>query len=187
MDDLQAYTASVFMAKKYKNALELGSGYGTFTAFLNTLAKTDGVDISKTYVERARKLHNTIKFYVGDVTNLKLKRKYDVVVTHGLFIHIEHEKVEKAIKSMFRHGKELLLIESSGVEYNTRVNTQKYNAKKYWEHRARFPKEEDDLPMQYYYSHDYKKIFKKLGLRFQMVHEFDVATKTRMYLVCKQK
>jgi len=40
--------------------------------------------------------------------------------------------------------------------------------------------------MQYYYSHDYIKLFNKLGFDYMVVKTFDQTTKTRMYLLWRK-
>lgn len=185
MDEVQSYLASVFLAKKYKTALELGCSVGNLTRFLSELTNVSGSDISNEYIKKAKKQHKGIRFFVSDARTMRLKRKCDVIVTHGLLIHIPDKDIEKTIKNIMRYAKNGLFVESSAVETTNKVLSQKYNPKKYWSHRARYPDEKDDLPMKYYYSHDYVKLFTKLKLKFQIIKEFDCATKTRMYLVWK--
>lgn len=180
MDKLEAYITAVFLSKKYKSAIEFGCTYGSLTVMLNRFCQTIGVDIAPTYVNKARKCFPFIKFIVGNCLTYRPKKKFDVAVTHGLLIHVPPADIKKAIKNILKVAKEALLVESSGIE-TAGIYKEKYSAKRYWEHRAKHPAQGDDLKMKYYYSHDYEKLFDEMGINYQVVYVFDVATNTRMY------
>lgn len=181
MDELQSYLTSIFMQKKFESAIDIGCAYGENTKFLNILCPTVGIDISGEYVRKARKKYPGIKFIVGDIRTYKFRKKFDVAITHGLLIHVHPKNIRSVIKKILKIASRAIFVESS-VEPTYQPNrVMEYNAKEYWEHRARHPKQNDDLPMQYYYKHDYESLFDELGIGYQMIKEFDPKTKTRMY------
>jgi len=181
MDELDSYLCSVIMTSKYRSILDVGCAYGHRSFFFGLLGlDVTGIDIATKYIEKAKERYKHLRFLVKDIRNFKTKKKYDVVFTHGCLIHITHEDIEKTIKKLMSLGKEGLFVESEGKEEKQRL---KYDNSIYWNNRARFPDEKYDLPMQYYYCHDYEKLFKKLGYGFQMIKEFDKKSKTRMWRV----
>ena len=185
MDEFQSYLMSVFALKGFKNAVELGCTTGKTTRFLNQLCPTLGVDISKEYIKRAKCYDKNGEYLVADVRKYKPKKRFDVAVTQGLLIHIKDTDIKKTIQNIFKIAKHGLFTESSVEEYYDTEYELKYDNKKYWEHRAKNPDKESDLPMRYYYCHDYPFLFGSLGIKYQTIVTFDERTKTRMYLCQK--
>lgn len=181
MDEVNAYIASVLLAKQVKKAIEFGSCTGKTLAFVKNFCDVIGIDISSTFVSGCRK--RGLKATVGDICTYKDKEKYDLVYTHGCLIHVNHKLIRNAIKNAMSFAPYGIFIESSA---NEEKGDTAYDAKKYWEHRAKFPGKENDLPMQYYFSHDYEKIFNEMHFKCQVIREFDGYTKTRMYGVCRE-
>ena len=60
------------LLKKYehKKALEYGCGFGDYTNKINKIiGYSAGIDISETAIEKARKRHASLDFFVGDLLN----------------------------------------------------------------------------------------------------------------------
>ncbi|HCG4536273.1 class I SAM-dependent methyltransferase (plasmid) [Ureibacillus chungkukjangi] len=78
------------MAKPYQNILDAGCGTGTLAL---ELAKEEkhilGLDISSDMIDKACKkakdcgLENIVKFDTGDIKNLNLKQKFDLIILSG--------------------------------------------------------------------------------------------------------
>jgi len=86
-----------------KKVIEVGCGYGYVLSNIYTSGIFfSGFDISETAIERAKKLHNNINFFVDDIIHLKHSEKYDlVVVMENLWYVIDHfEKAISNIKSL---------------------------------------------------------------------------------------
>ena len=185
MDEHQSYVASIIMDQGIKRVIEVGCAKGYFTDFLSKYSDAQGVDISAPYIKEAKKLFPDIKFRVADAMTFKSPRKFDAVFTHGLFIHVAPKDIKKAIKNVMNLGRFGIFTESSASEYLTPRQDMPYNGKKYWTHRALHPDENDDLPMKYYFKHDYESLFEELGLIYQIVKIFDHMNNTRLYFVRK--
>lgn len=184
MDELESYLASVIKSKGYKTALYIGCAVGRRIPFFRSLLKVTGLDISSVYIKRAKRSFPLVDFVVADIRKYKSKVKYDVIISHGCLIHISHEDIKRTISNIFKLSKEAIFVESSGVEFNDPKNILVYEPKKYWQNRANHIDDKDDrndLPMQYYYSHDYEGIFESLGIKYQIIKTFDENTKTRMF------
>lgn len=181
MDELDSYLASIISLKGFKRGIYLGCAMGGRIGLLRNLLKVDGLDISAVYIKRAKQRYPMTRFIVADIRKYKSKVKYDVAITHGLLIHIHPDDIKKTIKNILKLAKHAIFVESSGKEVEGK---SKYEPKKYWDNRARHTGDKDgrnDLPMQYYYSHDYQSIFQSLGIQYQVVYTFDEVNKTKMY------
>lgn len=181
MDEIQSFISSVLIYKGFKSAVELGCAHGERTAELNAICPTVGVDISPEYIRLAKKAFPKVKFVCSDILKYKPKQKFDVAITQGLLIHVPPSRAKQAVRQILKIAKTALLTESSVDPMYEPKRKRKYNAKEYWQHRAKHPDPGDDLNMQYYFNHDYEKLFDELGLGWQIVKTFDIATKTRMY------
>jgi SAM-dependent methyltransferase len=185
MDEHQSFVASILMDQNIRRVIEVGCAKGYHTKFLCRFSNAQGIDISAPYIKEAKKLFPDIKFQVADAKTFKVSRKFDAVVTHGLFIHIDPKDIKKTIKNVMNMARFGIFTESSAAEYLTTRQDMAYNDKKYWTHRALHPKENEDLPMKYCFKHDYETIFEELGLVYQIVKVFDHMNNTRLYFVRK--
>lgn len=82
---------------KTVSVLDMGCGNGRFVDFLSeTEAKFEytGIDSDNKLLEIARDKHHgtNIEFVTGDVTNIPVTTKYDLVVCFAVFHHIPSEK-----------------------------------------------------------------------------------------------
>lgn len=97
------------------NLLEVACGTGTHAGFLAKRYKVEGMDFDATMVAIAREKHPKIRFFQGDMINLNLVRRFDVITC--LFSSIGYVRTKanlrKAVKAMAHHLREggVLLVE----------------------------------------------------------------------------
>ncbi|MCY0096400.1 class I SAM-dependent methyltransferase [Hoeflea ulvae] len=89
--DLQAAIAQLakrFSSHNYSTVLDLGCGYGRVAdSFISNGFKYTGIDISKDALETAKKQYPQGKFIQGDLRNIKLDSKFDVVSILYVLVH----------------------------------------------------------------------------------------------------
>lgn len=80
----KAMVLNVMEAMQPKTVLELGCGLGHFTARIKArgIPRVVGVDISKTAIEKARRLHPDCEFMEGDILDFQTYERYrpDIIV-----------------------------------------------------------------------------------------------------------
>lgn len=69
-----------------------------------------GIDISETAVKRARELHPKFNFYVGDLLNINLELKYDLVICKEVLWYVVFD-LELALKNLKK------LVNKNGLLY----------------------------------------------------------------------
>lgn len=135
---------------KPKNILEVGCGFGRNIKFLieNGInsGMITGVDISPKMIERAKNhVPKGVRFLVADTKSLPFKeREFDVVLVHGLFMHIPPKEIQKAIGEAIRVTKKVLI----DVEQNYAPSSK-------------------DQATYYTFVHDYQKIFRENNASIQ--------------------
>lgn len=94
-----------------KNILEVGCGLGYFTSYLQEQCRDSvitGMDISRTAVEKARKIFPEVNFFQGDLGELKgdLLEKYDGIIFSEILWYIldRLDDILKEIKNVRRGG-----------------------------------------------------------------------------------
>ncbi|HMB66783.1 MAG TPA: class I SAM-dependent methyltransferase [Candidatus Bathyarchaeia archaeon] len=96
--------------------LDVACGTGGHIAYLKRNYSVEGLDISPLMLRLARNKHPDVVFYHRDMTNFKLRKKFDVVTC--LFSAIGHVKTRRrldlAVRAMARHLKPggVLVVES---------------------------------------------------------------------------
>jgi SAM-dependent methyltransferase len=94
-------------------ALDLGTGPGTQALGLSKIGfKVTAVDISKSAIKSAKKLSGDIDFVVDDILDIKLKKKFDLILDRGCFHIIEPDDRKiylKNIKNLINRGGLLFL------------------------------------------------------------------------------
>ena len=96
--------------------LDVACGTGGHIAYLKRNYSVEGLDISPLMLRLARKKHPDVVFYRRDMTNFRLRKKFDVVTC--LFSAIGHVKTRRrldlAVRAMARHLKPggVLVVES---------------------------------------------------------------------------
>lgn len=81
--------------------LDLGCAIGSFTKYVADKGKCcDGIDYSKNMIEIAKNKVDNANFFVMDMLNLKLNKKYDGVMAINSTIHIEKKKMLSLFNSI---------------------------------------------------------------------------------------
>jgi len=81
--------------------LDLGTGPGTQAIALAKRGfKVTGTDISKSAINKAKKLSNEVEFVTDDILNTKLTKKFDYIFDRGLFHVISPENRQKYVKNI---------------------------------------------------------------------------------------
>lgn len=122
-----------------KTVLEVGCGFGRNIKFLIEKGiqpeRITGIDISSVMIRKAKSYIGKcqVKLFVGDVCSLPFKRRaFDVVLMHGVLMHVKPQDVEKAAGEVARVSRNALI----GVEQN-------YNGN------------------EYTFVHNYRKLFQR--------------------------
>lgn len=155
-----------------QSLIEIGCAFGGLCGSLKTLnpdLKITGIDIANGYIKSAKKRFPNIKFKRLDIVNDPLPGHWDIIITHGMFIHITHEDIEKTINKVMGLADIGVFVESKVPEV---IGMITYNAREYWEQRVGKPEADFwELNVQYCYLHDYENIFKKLGIQYRTIKE----------------
>ena len=88
-----------------RKLLDIACGTGNHITFLKRKFVVEGMDSSPDMLRIARKKHPDVVFHRGDMSNFKLKSRYDVITC--LFSAIGHlrtrERMEQAVQNMAVH------------------------------------------------------------------------------------
>lgn len=83
-----------------KSVLDLGCGYGRVTScFLDNGFEYTGVDISPVAIEAAEKAHPSARFIKGNLSELDLQEKFDVVTVLYVFVHFVDDTLWRSFLS----------------------------------------------------------------------------------------
>lgn len=157
---------------KFKSILEIGCGSGRYTKILSTKFKPEtylAVDISQGQIEKAREYVNDdkIEFICAEIQNLKFDKKFDLVFTGELLMHINFDEIEGVIQKMISYSK------------NTIISIDWY--------------EENNIgciSLGYCFVHDYRTLFTKNGIKEFTMYKIPLSLKLKiinMYaLLCKR-
>jgi len=104
-----------------ESILEIGCGFGRNIKFLLNEGidpkKILGLDISRKMLRNARKHigNKDVSLIHSDVKQLPFKdSSFDLVLVHGVLMHVEPQKIEKVIREIKRvAGKHILLVEQN--------------------------------------------------------------------------
>jgi SAM-dependent methyltransferase len=136
--------------------LDIGCGYGYYLKHIEDKLKLhilQGCDISSSQLKSAKKfLGYGSKVVLTEIDGKKLPyvdKYFDMAMTFGVCICIPHNQIESFIKEIIRvtKNKYLLIESSSGRNVN------------------------------FYFSHDYPGIFKKLGIPLEIINNYKDGTK----------
>lgn len=138
-----AWMLSKIKALKPERIVEIGCGFGRNIKFLiNQGIEADritGVDISPKMIRKAKRYiqNKRVQLIVADGKKLPFKdNAFDVSLVHGVLMHVKSDEVEEAVREILRVTKNIMI----AVEQNY---------------------ESDNT---YTFIHDYKKLFKELGV-----------------------
>ena len=99
-----------------KECLEFGANIGANLAAFKILfpeIKTCGVEINKFAFQHLAKIIGKNNSYNQSIESFKKNKKYDLVFTKGVLIHINPENLNKIYEKLFRMSKKYILI----IEY----------------------------------------------------------------------
>jgi cyclopropane fatty-acyl-phospholipid synthase-like methyltransferase len=97
---------------KRGHLIDLGCSYGTYAFMIHERypdLKITGVDLNKVRIQKARvraKEVKNIEFIAGDITKIRLKRKYDAITCVDVFHHVPKKYHKGIIESIHRNLKE---------------------------------------------------------------------------------
>jgi len=134
----------------FENILEVGCGSGRLTKLisqLHPLKKYSAIDISEDLISVAKKkLHtDNIYFQCVDLLQFQTTEKFDLVFSCEVLQHIDPGKIDSIISKLVSFSKHnLIFVESYDLD---QIGYSK-----------------DD----YFFMHDYKKIFSQLNLNFKI-------------------
>jgi SAM-dependent methyltransferase len=75
-----------------RSVLDVGCGVGFFTAYyLERGARVTGIDIAPTSIERLRARHPEARFILGDVSEVALEQRFDLVNAFDVLYHVVDE------------------------------------------------------------------------------------------------
>jgi len=163
--------------------IDIGCGFGDHAGMVKELlpdVRVVGIDIAKGFIDEAKNTYPQVVYKAVDILDKPFeKNEFDVAHTHGLLIHIQHDKILEALYHIMRIAKVGIFCESQGKETPGLLT---YKPKEYWEKRTGRDKPDmTDLNTQYYFKHDYKEIFKQLGLKVKIIKDYKDINKTRIY------
>ena len=112
-----ALFSKIFFSKTPpKECLELGANIGANLVALKELfpeIKTYGVEINKFAFQHLAKTIGKKYCYNQSIENFNKNKKYDLVFTKGVLIHINPGNINKVYEKLFRMSKKYILI----IEY----------------------------------------------------------------------
>jgi ubiquinone/menaquinone biosynthesis C-methylase UbiE len=83
-----------------KDILEAGIGTGFITEVLRKYGHITGFDISRAMMEKVKKKFKDIKLVEGNILDLRLKGKYDSVVSIRVLSHFDLKDAKKALANL---------------------------------------------------------------------------------------
>lgn len=83
----------VIITKKLTNIIEIGCGLGYTTNFIHkkTKLEVDGLDISKTAIQKAMGKYPHLTFYEGNIINYKFKKRYKTIIMMQCLWYVLHK------------------------------------------------------------------------------------------------
>tara|TARA_A100001234_G_scaffold48151_1_gene40302 strand:- start:5412 stop:6029 length:618 start_codon:yes stop_codon:yes gene_type:complete len=106
--------SKIFFNRSYpKSCLELGSNIGANLLALRFLfpgIKTSGVEINEFAYKELARLIGKKNCFNKSIENFKSNKKYDLVFTKGVLIHINPKNLKQIYEKLFRMSKKYILI-----------------------------------------------------------------------------
>ncbi|MDP3881854.1 MAG: class I SAM-dependent methyltransferase [Nanoarchaeota archaeon] len=85
---------------KKQKILEIGVGTGFFSKMLAAKGNFTGLDISEEMLKKTKRILPKSKFVTGNILDLRLKDKYDKVITIRVISHFDKTKAGLALKNI---------------------------------------------------------------------------------------
>jgi SAM-dependent methyltransferase len=88
-----------------KDVLDLGCGYGKYIGIIKKYAvNVMGLDVSERWLSFARKKYTDVNFILGDIQEINLDKKFDVIFSIGLFEYVDRKIVMEKICNFIKPG-----------------------------------------------------------------------------------
>lgn len=153
---------------KPTSILEVGCGFGRNIKYLidnnYPAEKITGIDISSQMIKQAKKFINNkkVSLVVGECNNLPFKdNSFDMVLIHGVFMHIKPEVIDESIKEVIRVSKKYIIQVEQNFDGNEFTFIHAYE-KLYKKNRVKIIelKKRNDLMLDFIYGKVQKKFTK---------------------------
>lgn len=109
------WLATQLKKRSWNSLLEIGSGFGRNLRFLHQQfpdKEFAGIELTETLVEKSKEFlkGTAILTQAGDIRSLPARSsKPDVVLTHGVLMHLEPKDCQKAIDEMIKTTKDFIV------------------------------------------------------------------------------
>ncbi|WP_400243391.1 methyltransferase domain-containing protein [Niallia sp. JL1B1071] len=97
-----------YLVKPGFGVLDLGCGNGITTDYISKLGATNviGIDLSDKMIQSAKEKYEKLDFRVGDITEINLGAKFDLITLFDVMEHIPRSKYNNLFKSAKKHLKD---------------------------------------------------------------------------------
>lgn len=141
-----------------KSILEIGCGSGRFTRILSTSTKFEkylAIDISQEQIDNSKKYINNkkIDFQCIKIQDLDINKKFDLVFSSEVLMHINFNDINSVIKKMVSHANKKI------------ITVDWFDSKKI-----------GSTTGGYCFMHDYNKIFNENGVKEIINHNIPLQT-----------
>ena len=96
--------ADLLEGRRYERILSVGCGEGYQSGFLSSLGESLlGIDISKTAVKRARKMHQdnpSVSFMHADALTFRTEETFDLITCCDVLYYMSLPQIEKAVRAL---------------------------------------------------------------------------------------
>ncbi|MCB9091603.1 MAG: methyltransferase domain-containing protein [Halobacteriovoraceae bacterium] len=119
--------------KTHKKVLDLGCGTGLMARYLldeNSKLQVSACDYSEVRIQQAKNLSKgySIDFFHGDAQNLKIQKKFDLIISRYVFEHLENpEQAARSVYDALEVGGTGYLIDFDGIFLNLYTANDKFN------------------------------------------------------------
>lgn len=117
------------IVKPDMSVLDLGCGIGTTSKFMAQLdAKVTAVDISPVLIEYARlnSSHKNISYVTGDISNLKIDKKFDIISIVDAYEHVPRGNIIGLLKTIDIHAHDNTIVYINIPDERFQKEAQKY-------------------------------------------------------------
>jgi len=152
-----------------KDILDVGCAMGSFTKYVADKGyNIDGIDFSPKMIEIANKKVNNAKFYVMDMMDITLNKKYNGIMAINSIIHIEKKNMKKVIEGLKK------LLKDEGILF---IILQEGNGEQYLEEPLDSSIKEF---VNFYYEDEIKEVFNQCNLKIMKMDRIKVESETEL-------